>query len=434
MRGGILAAACLLAGCGSDYVFAPLPPLDGARSMVLDLGGSAPLGVDLSAGPAGLDWPRERSLPRLEAWVYRRSLDELGLAPGPLRVESSGDALQAADGAFALDLAQGAAEWTRASTTTGALSSARVVVAARCRSVHVQPLTVGEVTLTPLAVAPLPPDRLLLTTSAKRLWVVSATGATELSIDGVPQHVYTAIAAPIGHPIYLGADEGAVLNAAMVGAALHARPLGAAARSPRMIVADPEGTLFTLSLHPDTGASELGKLEGGAYQTLARFPLPDTLKNDGGLVALGPGVVVAARSSSHQVLRYDRGVISWETPGAASELITALSEGRPGSLLVGTIAGTVLERRDGVWTKLFALPTPERIGALAPFEDGVLFGTNDGAVGYFTPREGVCRPPEVVLPNNPTNFAPGPGGLWLVAGSRPFAAGLTKVSVLRIGD
>lgn len=401
--------------------------------MVIELGQGAPLGVDLSAGPAALDWPRDRALPRLEAWVYRRSLDELGLAPGPLRVEGSGDPLAEADGAFELDLSRDAAEWTRASTTAGSLRSARVVTAGRCRQIQVQPLTIGEVTLTPLAAAPLPPDRLLVATSGKHLWVVSATGATALSIDGVPAHLYTAIAAPIGQPIYLGADTGAVVNAAMVGTALHARPLGAAAQSPRLLAADPEGTLFTLNLHPDTGASELGKLAGGVYEALGSFPLPDALKNDGGLVALEPGVAVAARSSSHMVLRYDHGAVTWEAPGAASELISALSEGRPGTLLVGTTVGTVHERRGGVWTQLFALPAAERIGALAPFEDGVLFGTSDGAVGYFTPHDGVCRPQEVVLPNNPSTFAPGPDGTWLVAGSRPFAAGLTKVSVLRIG-
>lgn len=433
MRGGSLAVVCVLVGCGSDHAFAPLPPLDDARSMVVDLGGTSLLGIDLVAGPAKLDWPRGRALPRLEAWVYRRSLSELGLPTGLITVQSSGEPLEAADAAFELDLAQGAAEWTRLSTASGTLHNVRVSSSRRCREIVVQAQTIGAVTLTPLASTPLPPDRMLLATSSKHLWVVSATGATELSVDGVPSHLYVAIAAPLGQPIYLGSDQGLVVDAALEGTALHARRLGDAPESPRMIAADAEGTLFILSLDPNSGASELGKLQGGAYETLGQFPLPDALRNDGGVIALAPGVALAARASSHQVLRYDHGVVSWEAPGAASELINRLSEGRPGSALVGTSLGTVLELRDGVWTRLFALMPPDQITALAPFEDGVLFGTSSGAIGYFTPREGVCLPAEAVSPNIPTTFAPGPNGAWLVAGNRPFAAGLTKVAVVRVG-
>ncbi len=433
MRGGSWAVLCVLVGCGSDHAFAPLPPLDGGRSMVVDLGGTSILAIDLVAGPAMLDWPRGRALPRLEAWVYRRSLSELGLPAGLITVQSSGEPLEAADAAFELDLGQGAREWTRLSTASGTLHGVRVSSPWRCREIFVQPQNIGAVTLTPLASAPLPPDRMLLATSDKHLWVVSATGAEELSVEGVGSHLYMAIAAPLGQPIYLGSDQGLVVDAAMEGTALHARRLGDAPQSPRMIAADAEGSLFILSLDPMSGASELGKLQGGAYETLGHFPLPQALRNDGGVVVLAPGVALAARASSHQVLRYDHGVVRWEAPGAVSELITRLSEGRPGSALVGTILGTVLELQGGVWTPLFSLAPADTITALTPFEDGVLFGTSSGEIGYFTPRDGVCRSAGVVLPNNPTTFAPGPNGAWLVAGNRPFAAGLTKVAVVRIG-
>jgi hypothetical protein len=420
-----LAVLCVLVGCGSDHAFAPLPPLDGGRSMVVDLGGTSILAIDLVAGPAMLDWPRGRALPRLEAWVYRRSLSELGLPAGLITVQSSGEPLEAADAAFELDLGQGAREWTRLSTASGTLHGVRVSSPWRCREIFVQPQNIGAVTLTPLASAPLPPDRMLLATSDKHLWVVSATGAEELSVEGVGSHLYMAIAAPLGQPIYL-ARTGLVADAAMEGTALHARRLGDAprARDDRRRCGNP--------VHPESVLCPARRqAQGGAMRRWATFPAASAETT--AEWSRRARVALAARASSHQVLRYDHGVVRWEAPGAVSELITRLSEGRPGSALVGTILGTVLELQGGVWTPLFSLAPADTITALTPFEDGVLFGTSSGEIGYFTPRDGVCRSAGVVLPNNPTTFAPGPNGAWLVAGNRPFAAGLTKVAVVRIG-
>ncbi len=425
---GVFAAA---AGCTSDRAYLTLPPLEGARSMVLMLDGEAPVVFDLASGVAESTWSRAE-LPVVDAWVYWRGLEALGLSAGPLRTDADGVALTPADAAFRVDLGSSETAWTRASTISGPLAALRLPRLDRCRKFQTETILVEPSSAGPVAAAPYPGGRLLVGASNERLWLVSETGSTRLSLVGSTDFYTNGLATLADGTMYLSSSTGALARGTLTGTVVRLTPIGRAPTSARQIAAGPSDELFVVTIDPDTGASAFGHLDGGTYVQLSDFPPSPTQDTRGGVVFLGPARAVAGRVSSPEVIVYDHGAVTRERPGDQMEMISAIGEGPAGSVLVGTTRGAVIERRDGHWTRLFSFESQEAISAMIPFEDGLIFGTIAGHVGYYSRALGLCRSELPPMPNRPNIVVPTASGGWMFSGARPFGAGPSQIGVFHL--
>lgn len=425
---GLLGTA---AGCSSDRAYLTLPPLEGARSMVLMLNGASPVVFDLTAGPAESTWSRAE-LPVLDAWVYERGLEALGLRAGPLSTDADGVALTPADAAFRVDLGSSETAWTRASTTSGPLAALRLPRPDHCRKFETETILVEPGSAGPVAAAPYPGGRLLVGASNDRVWLVSETGSTRLSVVGSTGFYTSGLGTLADGTMYLSSSTGALARGTLTGTVVHLTPIGRAPTSARQIAAGPSDELFVVTVDPDTGASAFGHLDGGSYVQLSDFPPSPTQDIRGGVVSLGPGRAIAGRVSSPEVIVYDHGAVTREQPGDQMEMISAIGEGPAGSVLVGTTRGAVIERRDGHWARLFSFDSEEAINAVIPFEDGLVFGTIAGHVGYYSRALGLCRSELPPMPNRPSIVVPTASGGWMFSGARPFGAGPSQIGVYHL--
>lgn len=420
-----------LAGCGGDRAYLSLPPLEGAQSMVLTFDGEAPAVFDLGLGAAESSWSRPE-LPVLDVWVYQRDLAALGLSAGPLPTTPDGVALPPGDAAYRVDLGASERVWAKASTTSGPLAGLRVPRLDRCRRFQAETLLVEPSSAGPVAAAPYPGGRMVIGASNDRLWLVSELGSTRLSVSGAAPFYTTGLGALADGTLYLSSDAGALWRGTLTGTVIQVTPIGQAPTSARHIAAGPSDELFLVTVDPVSGAAAFGHLEAGQYHSISDFPPSPTQDIRGGVVALGPAQAVAGRVSSAQVVIYDPGPVTREQPGAAVEMISAINAGPGGSVLVGTTRGAVLERRAGHWTRLFSFESEEAINALIAFEDGLVFGTVAGHVGYYNRTLGLCRSDLPPIPNRPNIVASTASGGWMFSGSRPFGAGPSQLGVIHL--
>lgn len=399
--------------------------------MVLTFDGEAPAVFDLSLGAAESSWSRPE-LPVLDAWVYQRDLDALGLGAGPLATSPEGVALTPGDAAFRVDLGASETTWTRASTTSGPLAALRVPRPDHCRRFRADTLLVEPSSAGPVAAAPYPGGRMVVGASNDRLWLVSEADSTRLSLSGAPPFYTTGLGSLADGTLYLSSDTGALLRGTLTGTVIQVTPIGQAPTSARQIAAGPADELFVVTVDPTTGAAAFGHLVAGQYHSISDFPPSPTQDTRGGVVLLGPALAVAGRVSSAQVVVYDQGTVTREQPGDAVEMISAINSGPGGTVLVGTTRGAVLERRAGHWTRLFSFESEEAINALIAFEDGLVFGTVAGHVGYYSRTLGLCRSDLPPMPNRPNIVVPTASGGWMFSGSRPFGAGPSQIGVIHL--
>lgn len=195
------------------------------------------------------------------------------------------------------------------------------------------------------------------------------------------------------------------------------------------MAAGPADELFIVSFALPVRRSEFGHFRAGAFTSLEAFPPSPSADDHGRAVYLGEELALGARSTGPYAIVYDHGLVTHAFPGELSETISALRSGGAGVALAGTSQGAVFRRRNGRWTRLFSLPTPEAITA---FEDGVVFGTESGGAGYYTSADGLCLGEGLVLPNRAVHFAPTSQGRWLVVGGRPFGNGAPRAGLLRV--
>lgn len=420
-------ALCVCAAaCERELLYVPLPPLEGAQSMVLAIEGQEALAIDILVPQTALEWDRHQALPTLEVWAFREPLAALGLVAGPIPSDNAGSALPPTGHAFRIDLLAARPEWTAESTTAGSLSALRYKRASPCRAIRIDTVAFGDPADAVYAAGAYPSGRLLVTATNGKNWVVDERGATPIQLKGGAFFPVSAVTMLADGRIYLGADDGRLARGTITGTAIQLEILGRAATSPRAIAVAGQEDLFVLSLDAGTFATELGRLAGGQYSTVRSFPASPDVDNHGGVASLGLTGAIAGRSSSPAAIVYDQGTVTEELP-AAGENIAALVPGLGGTILVGTTAGNVLERREGRWHRLFNAEGV--ISALFPFEDGVLFGTVFGGVGYYTPAHGVCRSAEQLLISQPLYISQGATGGWLIAG---YGLSLPRVAVLHL--
>lgn len=421
-----IALGLCAAACGRELLYVPLPPLEGAQSMVLAIEGQETLAIDLLSPKTALEWDRHQALPTLQVWVFREPLAALGLVAGPILSDDAGSALPPTGRAFRIDLLATQQEWTAESTTAGSLSALRYKRASPCRPIRIDTVAFGDRSDAVYAAGAFPSGRLLVTATNGNNWVVDERGATPIHLEGGAFFPVSAVTTLADGRIYLGADDGRLARGTITGTSIRLELLGRAVTSPRAIAVTGQEELFVLSLDAGTFATELGRLAGGQYSTVRSFPASPDVDNHGGVAPLGPSAVIAGRSTSPAAIIYDQGTVTEEVP-AAGENIAALVPGLGGTILVGTTAGNVLERREGRWHRLFNAEGV--ISALFPFEDGVLFGTVFGGVGYYTPAHGVCRSAEQLLISQPLYISQGATGDWLIAG---YGQSLPRVAVLHV--
>ncbi|MFO0722734.1 MAG: hypothetical protein U1E65_03045 [Myxococcota bacterium] len=418
-----------LFGCGKSDFFVSLPPTEGARSMLLALDTGERLAFDLSSGPATLDWSRERPLPALEAWMYARELSALGLSAGPIAEDTGGTFLPVPSGAFRRNLARGELTWTAASTSSSPLGSLKIPKQDPCRPLQVENLLVGDESSAVASAASLGDGRMLLVLSTSALWVVGESGAERIAVEGLSQLYPSAVALDVDGRLYLGTDDGPLARGVLTGTTVRAEVLGPCRPGTVQVAVGPLGEVFALSVDPDNNNSEMVRFDGSRCLNLGDFPRLATSDTRGGIVAPNVEIALGGTIASPFVYVYDHGDVRREQPGESTELISALTGDGSGGVLVGTSRGGVLQRQAGRWVHLFSFDSEDAINALIAIPGGVLFGTVSGAVGYYTPEDGLCLSADVRVANRPVAVAPSASG-WIFAGARPFATGPTQVGIV----
>ena len=430
LAGALLASA----GCGSAELFVTLPPTDGARAMLLALNTGERLAFDLADGSAQLDWPRARVLPAVEAWMYARTLEQLGLSAGPIPEDPAGALLPRPDGAFRLDFARGERAWTAGSTAAGPLSTLRIPRPETCRPLHVENLLVGGETLGVPTATALGDGRMLLVLTSGALWAASESETQLIALVGLSTFTPSAVAVDADGTLYLASEEGQLARGTLVGTTVHAALLGDCRPEVTQLAVGPAGEVFAIAMNGDEGTTEMVRFEAGSCVHLADFTPSAAIDSRGGIAAPQLGVAYAGHSSGPFVYAYDHGVVSREQPSELHELILALTDDGAGGALAGTSRGTLLQRKSGRWNRLFSFDSDEAITALVPIPGGVLFGTVSGVVGYYTPADGVCLSADAHVPNRPVVATSTLRGAWLFAGARPLGTGPTQVGVVRFAD
>lgn len=176
--------------------------------MLLALDTGERFAFDLADGPAKLEWLHARPLPAVDAWMYTRSLDELGLSAGAISEDSQGSLLPLPNGAFRIDFARGETAWTVGSTAAGPLRSLKVLKRDRCRRLQVQNLLVAGEASSALGATSLGDGRMMLVLTTNELWVASASEVQRVAVVGLSDFLVSAVALGADGTLYLGSEEG----------------------------------------------------------------------------------------------------------------------------------------------------------------------------------------------------------------------------------
>lgn len=402
--------------------------------MLLALDTGERFAFDLADGPAKLEWLHARPLPAVDAWMYTRSLDELGLSAGAISEDSQGSLLPLPNGAFRIDFGRGETAWTVGSTAAGPLRSLKVPKRDRCRRLQVQNLLVAGEASSALGATSLGDGRMMLVLTTNELWVASASEVQRVAVVGLSDFLVSAVALGADGTLYLGSEEGSLARGTLTGTTVNAALLGNCRPGITQLAVGPRGEVFAISLDSDAGTTQMVRLEGTDCVTVGDFPFSAAIDTRGGVVAPSERVAYGGHSSSPFVYAYDHGAVKREQPGELNELILALSDDGSGGLFVGTGRGSIIHRASGRWNRLFSFDSDEGITALIAIPGGLLFGTVSGAVGYYTQADGLCRSKDVSVPNRPVAVAPTQSGGWLFSGARPLGAGPTQIGIVHFAN
>ena len=149
----------------------------------------------------------------------------------------------------------------------------------------------------------------------------------------------------------------------------------------------------------------------------------------GGIVRLRSGKSAAGASSSPHVVFNDDPVVTKPVPGG----VTAVEQLTGFGVVIGTSDGEIRVEATGGFEPLFPTGIPLPLTAIAPFrEDGLLYASVNGQIGYWQPATGACIDETDGLRTEARFIIPRPRyGDWVITGNRleTHAAGYAIVTV-----
>ena len=436
------AVGALLAGvaCSSEQtlVWAPLPPADEAKALVIGVHRSSGFevhAVDLAPHAPTFEIPIDAGggeEVRLEALAYRVPLARLGLVEGPVG---------AAEGASARPLPPAwdvhetvvrggvvTTGWAESEQPSGALSGFRIKDGVSpCLAVTSRTFEVNSESPGVLAV-PLGDGRVLASTSDgdRKAYVVTASGTHALS---PPTRLLSGFRSGDGS-VWLGGERGQMWRATVTDQVSLIRAVGSSTPAEDLRWLDGRYDGVELEAFALTGYGTVHRFSRGQWTSVHQFAsLPgDDLR--AGVAWVGPGEALA-------VWRYDRRLVRWrngdtrliESPDPHG--LVAVADVPGIGVVVGTRSGDAIIRRNDRWWPVGPQHgRSEGTAAIAAFEGGFVYTPDAGRLGQYHAGWGVC--PEAEVSDHVTwDIAKlGPMDFVLVGDRHP---GLTPVTVVHLG-
>lgn len=352
-------------------------PTDGAQSVLLLEPSKEGLNITALPVEGAARWTfSEGAQPPIHLLGYGRSLSELGLEAGPVRIEAQGRPLPVPSWVRAWSSEDDAPRFRLAPGLPPLALELRIAGTDPCPRLQADPVILAPDMRRPLFFGAIDGDRALLGTHQGVFVVESAT--ISLSRELSPEAAYTGLYVPaLGAEVYVARGDGQVFRG---------RPgegFEPVAQLPKVepaalsgFGAGPSLVLFSMS-----SSSAVHRWEAGQVET-QRVEL-DSLRS-ARIAAFGPRGVVLYRGSRHGVVE----LAEWPNPPREHPLeLQPDDELRGLRNIVGL--GPVLATRDGLafrrtdttWVLHFDAPTATTPFVLEQAFGGTLFGGEDAVLG-----------------------------------------------------
>jgi hypothetical protein len=393
MRRSLPLLATLALGCGPNEVFVPLPALDGARALVLarhdgdhllvaahPLPPTGPLKMELAGG--GM----------LEALLYQRALDELGLIPGPIAPASRDPRrrLEDADATLRLELdADGrSGAWTAGPPSTELSAFELEGTPSPCPRLVPDPISVS-VGGAFLGLLPTPGGRAVTVTSFGEIYEIDGSGG--FTQRNVPS-VFSAGAFSVlpGGDLLIGGRSGSVWRVAPLGGAIPPAtelPHLPSFEAVEAIDGGERGAALEIVAVLKNG--EIHRFDGASWSLAGAFPTNPDAAPVASAVWVGPGEAFAASPHSGQIAHLIDGALTWETPPSQAG-VTRLVRLDSIGLVAAESGGGLLIRRGASWERMPPNGNTLWVLSISRYGEGFVFGGPYGNLGIWMPSFGFC--------------------------------------------
>lgn len=397
-------ALLILAACSEpSLLWVPIPPTEGARSLVVAMHrqrGPSALAFDLDAWDQRLYFSTDfdaQPTYRLEALTYDRSLAALELPSGPLHAapgSGNGGVMPTPNAAFTLDIGVGGTltQWASASGASSALASFQVLkpppaTSSACQrftaTLHEHPFNEeGEFALRVdsqsalLGIRNQPPR--IVGTGTATVVQVEPSWVTPAGLWRAPDDTLW-VAERFGRLF-----KGRLVDNKLTVQQMATNPRGGTMRWIDGGIVDGDVELFTLS---EDG--KLSRYYRERWTLLHEYDVPRAPDFLGGLVWRGPGQAVAVWPFAFYTVRVDMPNVERDMMGVSQTGVGKI----PGlGIVVGGGTGAFFVLEGETWRELGQSDVGISLHSIVPFRGGFLYGDQIGFVGQYVTGQGFCEP------------------------------------------
>jgi hypothetical protein len=374
-------------GCGPERLVIAPPDPEGARSLLFALDEVDALSiraVDLDGGVPATSFELDRlGGPVIYALFYDSSLEENGIAAGPVELLAGGRPIPAPDRVRRAAVGREVGPWEETVELGDRLEAARIARTSTSPCEVLGEERVFDLGTTADAAFALRIDgrSAIVGTTDARLFVVTATGARRLG-RVAPVSAFSGYLDPAG-VLYVG-GRGGRLFAGAIGSRL--AEIGAAASSDALRSMDGPRTGTSGEIYAVTSSGGFERFDGSTWRTLVPPGPAEDWKR--GVAWIDDGRAIAVGLST-PVLRADGDRIAPVEADSTDPLIAVRHAGELGTFAT-SLTGRILRSTGGRFETIEGSPIEVAASAIAPLAGGVVFAGGVGTVSQWHPGWGFC--------------------------------------------